>query len=83
MYSCPFPTFRDRVACHPTTRVILSKSNKQIIYGVADAQQSNVGLQLELWVWIRTKDLARDQRRLRGAVKGLNLGPFQPGHIKG
>ena len=42
-----FWTLRDRVACHLTIGVIFPDLKEQIIYGVAQAKQLNVGLQPE------------------------------------
>ncbi|MGA9507979.1 MAG: hypothetical protein WBV55_04955 [Candidatus Sulfotelmatobacter sp.] len=42
-----FSTLRDRVACHLTIGVIFPDLKEQIIYGVAQAKQLNVGLQSE------------------------------------
>ncbi len=42
-----FPTLRDRVACHLPVGVIFPDRKEQIVYGVAQAKQLNVGLQAE------------------------------------
>ena len=55
-----FAALRDRVTCHLTFGVVFPDRNEQIVYGVAQAEQMNVGLQSELWIWVRSQHISRD-----------------------